>query len=56
MTYRYYYCYDPERISACPLTVHVLLHIADSIAIAGPVFGLEEAFRVRAVLHRGVEL
>jgi hypothetical protein len=38
MTYRYYYRYNPERISACPLTVHALLHIADSIAIAGPVW------------------
>ena len=35
---RYYYCYDPERISACPLTIHALLHIADGIAIAGPVW------------------
>lgn len=33
-----YYQYDPEQISACPLTVHALLHIADSIAIAGPVW------------------
>lgn len=33
-----YYQYTPERVSTCPLTVHALLHIADSIETAGPVW------------------
>ncbi|KAI0819220.1 hypothetical protein BC628DRAFT_1333506 [Trametes gibbosa] len=34
----YYYQHDPSRLSACPLTIHALLHIADSIHLAGPVW------------------
>ncbi|KAI0084430.1 hypothetical protein BDY19DRAFT_987551 [Irpex rosettiformis] len=34
----FYYQYDPSRLSACPLTIHALLHIADSIVLAGPVW------------------
>lgn len=37
-----YYQHDPERISACPLTVHALLHIADSIKAVGPVWSYWE--------------
>ncbi|TFK82780.1 hypothetical protein K466DRAFT_499707 [Polyporus arcularius HHB13444] len=33
-----YYQYDPERLSTCPVTIHALLHIADSIVWAGPVW------------------
>ncbi|KAJ7771163.1 hypothetical protein DFH07DRAFT_866511 [Mycena maculata] len=33
-----YYQYSPDRLSACPLTIHVLLHIADGIEAAGPVW------------------
>jgi hypothetical protein len=33
-----YYQHDPDRISACPVTVHALLHIADSIVATGPVW------------------
>ncbi|KAI0770690.1 hypothetical protein C8Q74DRAFT_1202285 [Fomes fomentarius] len=33
-----YYQYNPQRLSACPLTIHALLHIADSIEKAGPVW------------------
>ncbi|KAI0371378.1 hypothetical protein BV20DRAFT_1035360 [Pilatotrama ljubarskyi] len=33
-----YYQNDPQRLSACPLTIHALLHIADSIRFAGPVW------------------
>ncbi|RDB22210.1 hypothetical protein Hypma_010657 [Hypsizygus marmoreus] len=33
-----YYQHDPSRISACPVTIHALLHIADSIKAAGPVW------------------
>jgi len=33
-----YYQHDPSRVSACPLTVHALLHIADSIKAMGPVW------------------
>ncbi|KAF5364426.1 hypothetical protein D9758_010711 [Tetrapyrgos nigripes] len=35
---KYYYQYSPERVSACPLTIHALLHIADSIETMGPVW------------------
>ncbi|KAG5633602.1 hypothetical protein H0H81_006603 [Sphagnurus paluster] len=35
---RIYYQLDPARISACPVTVHALLHLADSIKAAGPVW------------------
>ncbi|VDC05579.1 unnamed protein product [Peniophora sp. CBMAI 1063] len=34
----FYYQHNPDRVSACPLTVHALLHIADMILIAGPVW------------------
>lgn len=33
-----YYQYSPERLSTCPLTIHALLHIADSIVATGPVW------------------
>jgi hypothetical protein len=33
-----YYQHDPDRISTCPVTVHALLHIADSIVAMGPVW------------------
>ncbi|KAJ7480049.1 hypothetical protein B0H11DRAFT_1725244 [Mycena galericulata] len=33
-----YFQYDPERLSACPLTIHALLHVADGIKFAGPVW------------------
>ncbi|PPR00475.1 hypothetical protein CVT26_009682 [Gymnopilus dilepis] len=35
---RLYYQLAPERLSACPVTVHALLHIADSIEECGPVW------------------
>lgn len=35
---RIFYQCDPERISTCPVTVHSLLHIADGIEAAGPVW------------------
>ncbi|KAJ7719554.1 hypothetical protein DFH07DRAFT_869619 [Mycena maculata] len=35
---RLYYQYSPDRLSACPLTLHALLHIADGIEAAGPVW------------------
>lgn len=35
---RIYYRYEPGRASACPLTIHALLHIADSIKAMGPVW------------------
>jgi hypothetical protein len=35
---RLYYRGDPARLSACPITIHGLLHIADSIVAAGPVW------------------
>lgn len=38
-TYRsIYYQHDPQRLSACPLTIHALLHIAESIRFSGPVW------------------
>ncbi|KAI8998957.1 hypothetical protein BD414DRAFT_407127 [Trametes punicea] len=33
-----YYQHNPERLSGCPLTIHALLHIADSIEMTGPVW------------------
>ena len=38
MSRRIYYQYKPKRLAACPLTVHALLHIADSISTIGPVW------------------
>lgn len=38
LAFRIYYQYNPDRLSACPLTIHALLHIADSILKAGPVW------------------
>jgi len=35
---RIFYQKDPSRVSACPITVHGLLHITDGIAAAGPVW------------------
>ncbi|KAF7329188.1 hypothetical protein MKEN_00179400 [Mycena kentingensis (nom. inval.)] len=35
---RLYYQYNPSRLSTCPLTIHVLLHIADGIEAAGPIW------------------
>ena len=35
---RIFYQCDPERISTCPVTLHSLLHIADGIEAAGPVW------------------
>ena len=34
--YRLYYRNDPARVSACPLTIHGLLHIAGGITVVGP--------------------
>lgn len=36
--FRIYYQHNPERLSACPITIHALLHIADSIEETGPVW------------------
>ncbi|KAF9473565.1 hypothetical protein BDN70DRAFT_817039 [Pholiota conissans] len=33
-----YYQFSAARLSACPLTIHALLHIADSIEMCGPVW------------------
>ncbi|KAH9930109.1 uncharacterized protein B0H18DRAFT_873442 [Fomitopsis serialis] len=33
-----YYQNTPSRLAACPLTIHALLHVADSIEAAGPVW------------------
>ncbi|KAI0692136.1 hypothetical protein C8T65DRAFT_586838 [Cerioporus squamosus] len=33
-----YYQHNPERLPMCPLTIHALLHIADSIEMVGPVW------------------
>src|SRR4051794_811200 len=56
---RLYYENNPDRISACPLTIHGLLHIADSIRENGPpwvywAFPMERhcGFLLRAVQNR----
>ena len=36
--YRLFYQYDILRLSACPFSIHALLHIADGIESAGPVW------------------
>jgi hypothetical protein len=36
--YRLYYQHRPERLATCSSTIHALLHIADSIEAAGPVW------------------
>ncbi|PPQ68810.1 hypothetical protein CVT24_007695 [Panaeolus cyanescens] len=36
---RLYYRYDKTRLSACPLTIHALLHISWGIRMAGPIGG-----------------
>jgi len=38
MSVRLYYQYSPSRLSACPLTIHVLLHVIDGMEAAGPVW------------------
>ncbi|KAF9034604.1 hypothetical protein BJ165DRAFT_1356338 [Panaeolus papilionaceus] len=35
---KYYYEKKKDRLSACPLTIHALLHIADGIEACGPVW------------------
>jgi hypothetical protein len=35
---RLYYQYKPHRASMCPVTIHALLHIVDSIEQCGPVW------------------
>ena len=35
---RLYYQHKAGRLSTCPLTIHALLHIPDSIEYAGPVW------------------
>ncbi|RXW12674.1 hypothetical protein EST38_g13181 [Candolleomyces aberdarensis] len=35
---RIYYQFDADRLSACPVTIHALLHIADGIMLLGPVW------------------
>ena len=46
MISRIYYQFDADRLAACPITIHALLHIADGILLLGPVwvywaFGME---------------
>lgn len=35
-THRLYYQYDSKRVTACPLTIHALLHIASDTRHLGP--------------------
>jgi hypothetical protein len=35
---RIYYQLSPDRVSVCPVTIHALLHIPDSIEASGPVW------------------
>ena len=37
-THRFYYQGSPDRLPACPVTIHALLHIADGICTAGPIW------------------
>ncbi|CDO74857.1 hypothetical protein BN946_scf185004.g7 [Trametes cinnabarina] len=51
---RIYYQHDLQRLSACPVTVHALLHITDSIEATGPVWASwafpMESLRINFVL------
>jgi hypothetical protein len=38
LNHRIFYQHDPARISTCPVTLHSLLHVADGIEAAGPVW------------------
>jgi hypothetical protein len=33
-----YYQYSPDRLATCVVTIHALLHIADSIEASGPMW------------------
>jgi hypothetical protein len=35
---RFYYQRSPDRVATCPITIHVLLHIAGGIKTMGPVW------------------
>jgi hypothetical protein len=35
---RIYYQHNPGRLQTCPVNLHYLLHVADSIAFIGPVW------------------
>jgi len=35
---RFYYQYSPNCLSTCPVTIHALLHITDSIEAVGPMW------------------
>ena len=35
---RVYYQHNPNRLACCPVTIHAVLHIADSIEATGPVW------------------
>ncbi|KAH9008293.1 hypothetical protein EDB84DRAFT_1591239 [Lactarius hengduanensis] len=48
---RFYYQHDAGRMSACPVTIHALLHIADSIKTCGPVW-CYWAFPMELLLNR----
>src|ERR1700736_6661657 len=37
--FRMYYQYSPDRLPTCVVTIHALLHIADSIEASGPMWG-----------------
>ncbi|KAI0083042.1 hypothetical protein BDY19DRAFT_987984 [Irpex rosettiformis] len=45
----FYYQHNPSHLSACPLTIHALLHIADSIVSASPRYCrfIQPAFKSR---------
>jgi len=36
--FRMYYQYSPDRLTTCVVTIHALLHIADSIEASGPMW------------------
>jgi hypothetical protein len=38
LSVRIYYQHDPLRVATCPVTVHALLHLADTIVATGPVW------------------
>jgi len=54
---RLYYRYDYDRLSACPLTIHALIHIPNDTRNAGPLSRIWEFVteRVMGLIARSVK-
>lgn len=54
--FRLYYRYDYDRLSACPLTIHALIHIPNDTLNAGPLSRIWEfvSERIMGLIARSV--